>query len=91
MATFAYLMLSARGTPKIPGCVSTVKKSATTTNVVAATGLSQATYDAVITLPFSSVFSVVFLNNFHHDANSLLEGGETVDSGEGAGTIRGPD
>lgn len=40
--------------------------------------------------PFSSVFSVVFLNFFHHDANSRLEGGEAAD-GEGAGAPRCPD
>ncbi len=35
--------------------------------------------------PLSSVFSVVFLNFFHQEANSRLEGGEIAGKGEGAG------
>lgn len=38
--------------------------------------------------PFSSAFSVVFLNFFHHDASSLLDGGDTGAKGDGAGAGR---
>lgn len=43
-----------------------------------------------ITVPFSSCFSVVFLNFFHQEANSRFEGGEAAGIAEGCGVVGAP-
>ena len=92
IATLANLMLSLKGTPNMP-VTSTIKLSVTVQVTDGASprrrGMDSGpsgSYAVYLFSPFSSSFSVFFLNLFHHDASSRFDCGETVFKGAGGGT-----
>lgn len=77
MATLAYLMLTVRGTPKMPCGFSSGKLAGIA--MVIGTAVSHAH------IPFGSSLRVLRLNWRHHEARSRLEGGEEGTTGGSAG------